>query len=186
MPAIATPRVVWAGPAAWIEVAYDAPLGHAVTYVGPMSPAIATPALAQAVGERVRRIVDRASEHVGQVVGATKCCARCTRTLMRSALGSPVDAAAVMLPQPGDIAKYAAAWKALGPSVRAAQVAMGRVRMEAVRGYVRADDVEMTGAAALYQQGGWPLKAGQFTDYKLCACGNPTDAASKPTMLVDL
>ena len=116
---------------------------------------------------------------------------------MRSALGSPDDAQLIITGgKPGDRQRYQIAWKVLGKDVQSVQGALAKLRKEAVAGVVGAakthvgasPDVTLTveGSpwAHLYEQGGWPLKAGQWEDYKICACGDPTVAKTEPTMMV--
>ena len=135
---------------------------------------------------------------VGQAVAKNpQMCSRCARTLMRSALGSPDDAQLILTGgKPGDRQRYAVAWGALGHGVQSVQGALAKLRQEAVAGVVAprtavgATDADATlvveGSpwAHLYEQGGWPLKAGQWQDYKLCACGDPTAAKTEPVMIV--
>jgi hypothetical protein len=189
VPVATSPRVIWLGPTSWIDVAYESPIGEASTYVGPLPTRVLSPDFVGAVAARVRGVIEQASEHVGRAIAAhQKLCARCARTLMRSAIGSPVDAAAVVKgASAADRDRYATAWSAMGADVSAVQSAMARVRSDAALGVAPRPTPQRVGDAALahlYTDGGWPLKAGQWADFKMCSCGDPTDPTAKATMLV--
>ncbi len=201
------PRVLWQGPHSWVDVAYSSALGDSHAYVGPLPSNVLSPALTEAVAGRLRGVIEQASEVVGQVLAQNSTiCSRCARTLMRSALGSPEDSAVIIAGgKPGDDPRYALAWRALGKHVQVVQAAMQQLRDEAVAGAVQppytptcavggsgaGDDhvdlsLRVTGSpwAYLYEQAGWPMKAGQFDEYKLCACGDPTVDDPKIAMIV--
>ncbi len=194
------PRVIWQGPTSWFDVAHSSSLGDSRSYVGPVPSRVLSPTLTAAVGARVQDVVEQACEMVGQaIVKNPQMCSRCARTLMRSALVSPVDSALVMTGKnPGDRERYAIAWRAMGPQVQAVQAAMAQLRAEAAAGVVRVREtagrtqdavdptltVKNSPWAPLYEQGGWPLKAGQWTDYQMCACGDPTVANTQAATLV--
>jgi len=185
---VVRPQVIWRGPASWIGVGYDSPLGRSIAHVGPLPTRVLSPELVAAVGTRVRAAIEQVCQQVGIAIAEhPEICSRCARTMMRSALGSPEDAAAIIAPsKPGDRQRYELVWKAMGPQVQAVQAAMAKLRAEATSGTVLDAAPTHVGdaTARLYKEEGWPLKAGQWTDFKLCACGDPTDAKSKPTMLV--
>jgi len=189
------PRVIWLGPTSWFDVAHSSSLGDSRTYVGPVPSHVLSPQMTAAVSSCVGAVVEQACQVVGQVVAKNpEVCSRCARTLMRSALGSPADAQLIMSGgKPGDSKRYDIAWKAMGKDVQAVQGVLAKLRKDAAAGRVThtgATDADATltveGSpwAHLYEQGGWPLKAGQWQDYKLCACGDPTIAKTEPTMIV--
>ena len=197
----ATPRVIWHGPTSWFDVAHASSLGDSRTYVGPVQSHLLSPQITAAVGSRVGAVVEQACEMVGQAVARNpQMCSRCARTLMRSALGSPEDAQLIMTGgKPGDRKRYEVAWGVLGRGVQSVQSALAKLRREAAAGMVSAPEPHATHTGAgpdatlvvegspwahLYEQGGWPLKAGQWEDYKLCACGDPTAAKPEPVMIV--
>lgn len=203
MPVSTQPRVIWLGPTSWFDVSHASSLGDSRTYVGPVPSHVLSPQMTAAVSSRVGAVVEQACEMVGQAIAKNpQVCSRCARTLMRSALGSPQDAQLIMSGgKPGDRARYDVAWKAIGKDVQAVQGALAKLRREAVSGVVTLGaaalpathagagpdatlTVEGSPWAHLYEQGGWPLKAGQWEDYKLCACGDPTVAKTEPTMIV--
>lgn len=206
----------------WVHVEHTSSLGKAQTYVGPLPTHIMSPTLTAAVDASMHGVIEQACQHVGQAIAShPEICSRCARTIMRSALGSPEDAAAIINGgKPGDMERYTKVWKAMGQQVGAVQRALAQLRTEAAAGRVTlgpkgrhpqhqagsfisqdsdaldAEDrtpipslpplerVKGSPYAHLYEQGGWPMKAGQWQDYKLCACGDPTDAKSEPTMIV--
>jgi hypothetical protein len=193
------PHVLWQGHSSWFDVGHSSSLGDGRTFVGPVPSRVLSPAITAAVASRVGAIVEQACQLTGQAISKNpQMCSRCARTLMRSALGSPEDARLIMAGgKPGDRKRYDIAWKLLGKDVQSVQGALATLRREAASGIVAAStapartadpDVTLTVKdspwAHLYEQGGWPLKAGQWQDYKLCACGDPTVAKTEPTMIV--
>jgi hypothetical protein len=174
------------GGSGWVTVQALSTLGATVTQVGPVPVLYITPTLTAAVTSRVRALVQQASDDASQAIAAdSSLCSRCVRTLLRSAVGSAADASKIITPeQPGDQARYTAAWAAVGAHVQRIQRALAALSAEAATGQVRdaADDtLHVTGAPNV---GGAPIKAGQWSEYKLCACGDPSVEESKPTMIV--
>ncbi len=177
---------------AWLDVRVSSSLGETSPWLGPTAPVYVTPRLADAVCARVEGIVSVVAAAAGRAVAADpSLCSRCVRTLARSALGTVTDAAKVVSPDnPRDPARYTAAWRALGGPMLHAQAAVEALRQEVSAGSVL-DPVDaaltVTGASKWrdhYERAGAPLKAGQWTEYKLCACGDPTNVESTPEMLV--
>jgi hypothetical protein len=190
----AAPRLVWQGAAAWLDVAHSSSLGDGVhTLVGPVPGSLITPALAAAVIDRVKAMVDHASADAGVVIQQNaQLCSRCIRTILRMALGSRVDAQAIANPtKDGDAQRYANASQVLAPYVARIQADLQELNQEAATGSVR-DSMDVTlqvpsgnnPHADLYERAGAPMHVGQWTDYKLCACGDPTDRTSLPQMIV--
>ena len=190
---VSPPKIVWQGLTAWFDVASSSSLGDVHTAVGPVQGHAITPQLAANVVDRVKALVDHASKDAGLVIQENaQLCSRCIRTILRMAIGSQADARTIANPtKDGDAQRYASASQVLAPHVARLQAALQELNAEAATGTVR-DAADATlqvpstsnPHAALYENAGAPMHVGQWTDYKLCACGDPTDRTSMPKMLV--
>ncbi len=170
----------------WLVFQSASPLGDVTTHVGPVGPGILTPAVIARAAARVQGMVTHANTQAAKALTAdASLCSRCVRTVMRMALGSLPDANLVVAPEkPDDVPRYAAAWRAVGPQAQKVQRWLAELSAEAQQGYVLelADKtLHVTGAPNV---GGAPIKAGQWSEYKLCACGDPSVGESKPVMVV--
>lgn len=179
------------GGVAWITVQTSSPLGDMVTAVGPIAPWLVTPQLTSDVTDRVQYLVSRAGDAAAKAIAADSAlCSRCVRSVMRAAAGSIEDASRIVVPQKdGDRERYAAAFQAVNQDFQRVQQSLTELSSEAAVGRVRsAEDanLQVSGAAwsPYYEGAGAPMHVGQWSDYKLCACGDPTVNASKPTMVV--
>jgi hypothetical protein len=185
------PQVVRQGAVAWLDVETESSLGDLHIFIGPADARVLTPGLVSTVADRVRALVAHTEADAGQIMVAQPAlCMRCVRTLLRMALGSQPDAQSVMAPsKPGDTERYNAAWPAVSPHVAKIQAGLVELRGEVAAGSVldvpdRTLQVAGSPWAHLYEKAGAPLKAGQWGEYKMCACGTPGDPTSGPTMMV--
>jgi hypothetical protein len=171
---------VWLG----VEVR-GSPIGDFATNLGPVPEAAATSELADAADLRVAAVARDAGAEIGRALAADpKLCARCARTYMRAALGSLEDGRKIHAATPADAVRYRAVQAALWHSVKAAQREIAKINSELATGELgpAASDnpwahiYEMTGA-------GWPMKTGQWSEYKACACGAPGSGDQPETMV---
>ena len=189
---ISAPKISWQGTSAWLGFDSTSSLGDVHTLVGPIPGSHVTGTLAAAASDRLRALVEHACDDAGVVIAQNPfLCSRCVRTILRMALGSQVDARAIANPtKDGDAQRYASASQRLAPHVTRIRASLAELCQEAATGSVQ-DVADATlqvppGSKweALYEKSGAPMHVGQWSDYKLCACGDPTDRTSMPKMLV--
>jgi hypothetical protein len=168
--------------AAWVLVHVpDSGLGDLLLTLGPGPVMLLTPELLSAADERVRSIATAAMAAVAQALASNpKLCSRCARTLMRAAMGSQADRDKVSNPTNGDDKRYMAAWQALEPQIRAARRDTELLSAQIQQGDIGVVIQQAAQSAAarnpygpMYESAGWPMQAGQWGDYKACACGEP-------------
>jgi hypothetical protein len=179
-----------------VEFDDGGPLGACVTALGPLHPdAMRDPVLLSAIEDCVTKIASVAGAAAGRALAADpRLCSRCLRTLLRAVLGDgaanhAVTSARAGRPlRPGDDKGYAMA----APAVRHA-AGQARAAMQALSDQLY---VGMTGPIieqamtsvgpnpwdAFYEMTGAPMKAGQWSEYKSCACGEP-GTGQKPSAL---
>jgi hypothetical protein len=176
----------------------DSALGDLALALGP-APSGVTRGMLIAIEDRVRGIAITAGNAVGRaIVENPNVCARCSRILMRAAMGNAADIAKVQDPGPVDNGRMRLAWAMLSSGARQAQLAMGGLNQEIQRGSVQASptrwpttqevtQVEMTGAASIAmdyaEASGAPVPLGQWTEFKACACAAPGSGGQPTTMV---
>ena len=148
-----------------------------------------------AVDRAARKIASYAGTVAEAAVSAnSQLCIRCARTLMRAAMGDhaarqAVRAAAAGTPlKAGDDKRYELVDKAIGDRIQQVRLATEELAQSVGSGQIAGlvEQIFQQAAASnpwnpLYQQtgAGWPMKKGQWSDYKSCACGAP-DSGQAP------